>query len=225
MFRLLFLTGIEQMAFYKKFFNPGLVLITDRSVCCSPLENVVIMAVKGGVNTVQLREKDLPSCELFDLACKLRKITRDLGANFIVNERADITLAVDADGVHIGKSSIPIGCVRRIVGNDKLIGYSAHSLKEAKDAQERGADYISFSPIFMTTSQGCANQHPVGAKVLKEVKLMVQIPVVALGGINEKNINAVLENGADGVAVISSILKSGRPFDAALSLSEKMIKV
>lgn len=203
--------------------NLGLILITDRKLCKQPLLNIIKLAIKGGANTVQLREKDLPSSELFKLAYNFKKITTNLNASLIINDRPDIMLAAEADGVHIGKRSIPIKEVRKIIGDNKLIGYSAHNLYEAEYAQNEGADYISISPIFETRSKGNnVKQKPVGSEAIGKVKKNVNRPLIALGGINENNIDKVLENGADGVAVVSNILLASDPFLAARKLSNKL---
>ncbi len=203
--------------------DPGLVLITDRLVCSRPLPEVVKLAVEGGVNSVQLRESGLSSRELFELASELRSITCCSGVNFIINDRVDVAIAVGADGVHVGKGSMPLNIVRGVVGDEMWIGYSAHSFKEAVKAEKSGADYVSFSPLFISASKGdVLKQSPVGVSALREVKDLVGIPVIGLGGIDEGNIDEVLENGADGVAVISAILKSKDPFKSALTLRERL---
>lgn len=217
----------------------GLVLITDRKICKQPLIDTVRFAIKGGVDTVQLREKDLSSNELFKLASDLKEITTELNAGLIINDRPDIMLAVGADGTHIGKRSMPIKEVRKIIGDKKLIGFSAHNLQEAEHAQNEGADYISISPVFATSSKKGINVNqkqaqleqaqleqvqpePIGPEAIKKIKKTVHCPVIALGGINEDNIDKVLENGADGVAVVSSILLAPDPFLAARRLSKKL---
>ena len=128
--------------------NLSLILITDRNHCKQPLIDTIRSALKGGVKTVQLREKGLATHELYSLACELRKITSDFKANFIVNDRVDIALAVEADGVHLGWQSLPSGIVRKLLGFEKLIGVSTHNRQEALQAQDNGADYITFGPIF-----------------------------------------------------------------------------
>lgn len=202
-----------------------LVLITDRKICKLPLVDMVKLAINGGVDTVQLREKDLPYNEFFKLALELRGITNELEVRLIINDRAKIALAVNADGLHIGKNSIPINMARKIVGANKLIGYSAHNFEEAKHAQNGGANYISYSPIFLSQSKANSiEQKPVGAEALKDVRRILNIPVIALGGINEYNVAQVMENGADGIAVMSNILQSDDPFLAVGKLKDKLIK-
>lgn len=201
--------------------NLRLVLITDRKRCSPPLLETVKLTIKGGVKTVQLREKDMPTIGLFELALELRRITLELNANLIINDRLDVMLAVEADGVHLGKDSLPIKMVRKIIGNDKLIGFSAHSPHEARRAQDEGADYVSLSPIFYSTSKENYAK-PIGPGNILKTKEITNIPIIALGGINASNIEEVLKNGANGVAVMSSLLLASDPFTAAKKMNEKI---
>lgn len=194
--------------------NLFFTLITDRKLCKQPFFNVIESALKGGVKTVQLREKGLTTYELYSLAYELRKITLDFKANFIVNDRVDIALAVEADGVHLGWQSLPFNIVRKLLGFEKLIGVSTHNRKEALQAQSCKADYITFGPVFSTPSKAGLLE-PVGPEEIRKIKSEVKIPVLALGGINEGNIEIVLKEGADGIAVISSIMHADNPEDAA----------
>ena len=202
--------------------NLFFTLITDRNHCKQPLIDTISFALKGGVKTVQLREKGLATHELYSLACELRKITSDFKANFIVNDRIDIALAVEADGVHLGWQSLPFGIVRKLLGFEKLIGVSTHDRQEALQAQEYGADYITFGPVFDTPSKAGLLK-PTGVEEIQKLKREIHIPVVALGGINERNVEAVLEGGADGIAVISSIMQAENPEGAARCLSKKIL--
>ena len=171
---------------------------------------------------MQLREKGLPTHEFYALACELRKITLDFKANLIINDRVDIALAVEADGVHLGWQSLPFGVVRKLLGFEKLIGVSTHNRQEALQAQEYGADYITFGPIFDTPSKA-GILDPTGPEEILKIRSEIRIPVIALGGISEKNIEAVLHSGADGIAVISSIMQADNPEDAAGCLCNKIV--
>ncbi len=197
------------------------VLITDRKLCEVKLTDIILQAVEGGVDTVQLREKDLNTRDLYNLAKEAREITKKKDVKLIINDRVDIAIAVNADGVHLGWQSLGIEIVRRMIGQDKLIGFSAHSLKDAESAEKSGADYVSISPIFNTKHKGFSVK-PFGAGEVGKIKKLVTIPVIALGGINEKNVNEVLENGADGIAVISAILLSKNPRQSATNLYRKI---
>ena len=197
-------------------------LITDRNHCKQPLLHTVKLALEGGVKTVQLREKGLATHELYSIACELRKITSEFKANFIVNDRVDIALAVEADGVHLGWQSLPFPVVRRLVGSERLIGVSTHNRQEALQAQSWGADYITFGPIFDTPSKAGLLK-PTGVEEIQKLKNEINIPIVALGGINERNVESVLNGGADGIAVISSIMQVENPEGAAKCLFNKII--
>ncbi len=199
----------------------GFVLITDRKICEVKLTDIIIQAVEGGVGTVQLREKDLNTKDLYNLAKDVREITKKKDVNLIINDRVDIAIAVDADGVHLGWRSLGIDIVRRMVGQDKLIGFSAHSLKDAERAEESGADYVSISPIFNTRYKDFFIK-PLGVDGIGKIKKRINIPVIALGGINESNVEEVLKNEADGIAVISAILLSKNPGQSATNLRYKI---
>src|SRR3972149_6755650 len=195
-------------------------LITDRNLCKQPLSHTIKLALKGGVKTIQLREKGLTTFELYSLACELSKTSSDSKENFIVNDRVDIALAVGADGVHLGWQSLPFGVVRKLLGFEKLIGMSTHNRQEALQAQEYGADYITFGPIFDTPSKaGLLN--PTGVEEIQKLKNKIDLPIVGVGGLNGKNIESVLNGGADGIAVISSIMQADNPEEAARCLCNK----
>jgi thiamine-phosphate pyrophosphorylase len=182
-----------------------LYLITDRKQVKMPLAAAVRLALEGGVRAVQLREKDLPVRELLQLAQELRAITKEFGARLFINDRVDVANAVIADGVHLGHQSMPVKAVRKVVGNDMLIGVSTHSMEEAKDAQAGGADFITIGPIFDTPSKTKLG-NPVGINILKELKCELTIPFYALGGVKGGNIAQVINAGATGVAMISAIM-------------------
>lgn len=186
-----------------------LYLITDRKQLkeTSRLLAAVTQALKGGVRAVQLREKDLDTRELLKLAYKMRALTDKYKAKLFINDRFDIALAVGADGVHLTQSSIPVYAVRDTVKKKLLIGVSTHSLKEAREAEKGGADFVTFGPVYHTPSKRKYGA-PVGLDALKTVCTKIKIPVFALGGIKSNRINNVLENGASGVAMISEIFKA-----------------
>jgi thiamine-phosphate pyrophosphorylase len=184
-----------------------LYLITDRKIFSNQDDflKAVGDALKAGVRAVQLREKDLMTRDLLDMAIGFRELTRRYGARLFINDRLDIALIAEADGVHLGNSSIPVDVVRRIVGDRLLIGQSTHSVKEALEAAEGGADFITFSPIFYTPSKAKYGE-PVGLQALRATKDRIPLPIFGLGGIKINNIKEVLEFGASGVALISGIL-------------------
>lgn len=189
----------------------NLYLITDRQQTGSVrLVDVVEDALKGGVRGVQLREKDLSSRELYELAYDIRKLTAKYDARLIINDRVDIALAVEADGVHLGLNSLPIHRVRKLLGSSRLIGVSCHNQVNAIMAQENGADFITFGPVYYTASKANYGK-PVGVEKLETVSQLLQIPVFALGGIKKTNIPEVMAAGATGIALVSAIIASEDP--------------
>ncbi len=184
-----------------------LYLITDRKVATKPLPEAVRLALEGGVKAVQLREKDLPVRELLCLAQELRSITREFGAKLFINDRVDVAVSVDADGVHLGTQSMPLEGARKVVGKGMLIGVSTHNLEEAKAAEAGGADFITFGPIFETPSK-TQYGYPVGLEAIKSLITEVYIPIFAIGGIHSGNIKQIIMSGAAGVAMISAIFSS-----------------
>ncbi|MHB8059007.1 MAG: thiamine phosphate synthase [Desulfuromonadaceae bacterium] len=199
-----------------------LYLITDRHQAGGrPLAEVVRAALEGGVRAVQLRGKDLAVTELYRLAVELRRLTSDFGAALVINDRPDIALAADADGVHIGVSSLPVAAVRRIMGGNRVIGYSAHAIEEALRAEADGADFVTFGPVFHTPSK-VAYGAPCGVKKLAEAASVLKIPVIALGGISPANITETLSADIHGIAVISAVLAAASPRAAAASLLAKI---
>lgn len=182
-------------------------LITDRKVSTKPLPEAVRLALEGGVRAIQLREKDLPIRELLSLAHELRSITREFGAKLFINDRVDVAVSVDADGVHLGTRSMPPEGARKVVGKGMFIGVSTHNLEEAKAAEAGGADFITFGPVFETPSKAEYGP-PVGLEVIKSLVYEVKMPVFAIGGIHGGNIKQVILSGVAGVAVISAIFSS-----------------
>lgn len=199
-----------------------LYLITDRHQSGGrPLVDVVRAALEGGVRAVQLREKDLSGSELYRLALEMRQLTAEFGARLIINDRPDIALAVDADGVHIGVSSLPVAVTRTLLGSEKIIGYSAHAVEEAQAAQAAGADFVSYGPVFHTPSKA-AYGAPCGTAALAAAVAALTIPVVALGGINLTNLDETLAVAPGGIAVIGALMAAADPCLAAASLQKKI---
>lgn len=180
-------------------------LITDRKLCnAHSLEDVVKQALTAGVRAVQLREKDLPDRELYELANQLRTLSSRLDAKLFINDRADIVLAVEADGVHCPEQGLPIKTARMLLRNS-LIGVSTHSLESALAAELEGADFITFGPIYTTRSKAQYG-HPQGIDRLEELVSRVKLPVFAIGGITPERANECLKHGAFGVAAISAVI-------------------
>lgn len=187
--------------------NFNLYLVTGRNLIHHSLIPAVKKALKGGVRAVQLREKDLGTGELLKLAKKMRDLTLKYEAKLFINDRFDIALAVDADGVHLTQNSIPPDAVRKVVGDRLLIGVSTHSLKEAKEAEKAGADFITVGPVYRTPSK-LKYGGPLGVDTLKNICGKVSVPVFAIGGIKSRRIKEVKVAGAYGVAMISEVLRA-----------------
>jgi len=185
--------------------RPALYLITDRNLCPDGLVAAVKDAVRAGVRFVQLREKDLGGRALLRLAVELRAVTGEYGAGLIINDRVDVVLASGADGVHLGRSSMSPGDARALLGIARLIGVSAHSVAEASDARDDGADFITFGPVYHTRSKAGYGP-PVGLALLSEAARSVDIPVYGLGGIDAARVREVMGAGVAGVAAISAVL-------------------
>lgn len=160
-------------------------------------------ALQAGVSVIQYRNKTGGTKELYEEARAIKKICAK--AVFLVNDRLDIALAVDADGVHIGEEDIPYQVARRLLGKKKIIGLTAHTLEQARRAQELGADYLGVSPIFATKTKNDAGS-PTGVALIRKIKREIKIPLIAIGGINLKNAREVIAAGADGLCAISAVV-------------------
>jgi thiamine-phosphate pyrophosphorylase len=167
-------------------------------------ESVLRELLEGGVTLLQLRVKTMAPREFFELARRVRSETRAHGCQLIVNDRVDIALACDADGVHLGQEDLPFTSGRKLMG-DKIVGISTHDIGQAKQAEQSGADYIGFGPMFGTTTKA-TGYNARGVEMLRQIRAAVKLPIVAIGGINEQNIREVWQAGADSAAIISDIL-------------------
>jgi thiamine-phosphate pyrophosphorylase len=183
-----------------------LYLITDRRACGErPLVDVIDDACRAGVRAVQLREKDIEARPLFDLALRLKQITNRHQAKLLVNDRVDVAHAAGADGVHCPETGFPPDAALGILERDKLVGVSTHSLERIQQAEEKGADFVTFGPVFPTPSK-LGYGPPQGLDTLKHVCANTALPVFAVGGITPEIAAACIENGAAGVALISAII-------------------
>ena len=178
-------------------------------------------ALAGGIRLVQLRERDLPIRELLNLARQMRTLTSQYRAKLLINDRIDICLAVEADGIHLRSNRLPAPVVRKILGSHKLIGVSTHSLEEAWQAEAEGADFIVLGPIYETRSK-LAFGAPLGLETLRAAGKFIKIPLLALGGIQRQQVRKVMGAGADGIALISAILMSENPRQATLDLISEL---
>ena len=195
-----------------------LYLVTNRGLSLGrSLEEVVSEAVAGGVTMVQLREKDTSTGEFIRLACKLTDLLRPLGIPLIINDRVDVALATDADGVHIGQSDMPYEIARKLLGPDKIIGLSVENMKDLLRANELDVDYIGISPVYGTPTK-TDTAEPFGLEGLRKAVELSVHPTIAIGGMNARTISDVIAAGADGVAVVSAICSADSPRLAANEL-------
>lgn len=182
-----------------------LYLCTDRGLMSmETLEEAVEQAIQGGCTVVQLREKDCTSLEFYENAKKIKEITDRYGVPLIINDRVDIALAVDADGVHVGQRDLPASVVRSIIGPEKIIGVSAGTLAEALQAEADGADYLGVGAMYATSTKEDADVTTI--EELKAIRRAVQIPIVVIGGINKNTLENFKGYGIDGLAVVSAVI-------------------
>ncbi|MDD5270913.1 MAG: thiamine phosphate synthase [Candidatus Omnitrophica bacterium] len=196
------------------------VIIDSKSANGRGLAEVASEAVEGGADIIQLREKDMPAREIVTLGRAIRKAMAGTGALFIINDRPDIAAATGADGVHLGQDDLPPEEARAIIGRDKVIGVSTHSLEQALAAEKAGADYIGVGPVFATPTK--PDYIPVGTGLVREVSKAVRIPFVAIGGIDAGNIGQVLDAGASRIAVVRAVCGASDVRNAAKSIKERL---
>ena len=195
--------------------NFSLYLVTDRQQTAGrPLLDVLEACLAAGVRAIQLREKDLTTRKLFSLGTEVRRLTREYDAALLINDRIDVALALDADGVHLAGHSLPPQTARKILGPGPLIGVSTHSVDEALEAEAKGADFIVFGPVFDTASKRPYGP-PQGLESLKAIREAVLLPLFAIGGVTPDRVPALKAAGADGVAAISGLLAVADPAEAA----------
>jgi thiamine-phosphate pyrophosphorylase len=186
-------------------------LVTDRRQTRQrDLLWVLEQALDGGVRAIQLREKDLQGKELFDLAERVRELCGRYHAALLINDRIDVACAVDAEGVQLGKTSLPIETARELLGPIRTIGASTHSLEETRDAERQGADFIVFGPVYFAASKA-AYGAPQGLAALKKIVENISLPVYAIGGIKPENVEEVMGTGTRGIALISAVMAANDP--------------
>ena len=201
-----------------------LYLCTDRSFMkTKTLEETVEQAVQGGCSIVQLREKDCSTKEFLEQELRIKKTTQQYNVPLIINDRIDICMAADADGVHLGQEDMPVAQARKLLGEGKIIGASAHNVEEALKAWQDGADYLGVGAIFGTNTK--KNTVDTSIETLKEICVKVPIPVVAIGGVGLSNIEKLAGSQIRGVAVVSAIMAEEDPKKAAEKLVIKVREV
>lgn len=180
----------------------GICFITDKTFCKLSIYEMTEIVLKAGVRFIQYRDKERTRRDIFEEALKLRGLTKRFHATFIINDHADIALAVDADGVHLGQEDLPLKEARKIMGT-RIVGISTHDLNQAREAEEGGADYIGFGPIFDTLTKDAGA--PRGIAALRMMRREIRIPVIVIGGVNMDNIEACFDAGADAAAMATAI--------------------
>ena len=202
-----------------------LYVVTDRELSKGRSDaEVARMAYEGGADVVQLRMKNADGREMLEQANQIRRYADEMCKLFIVDDRVDIAMASGADGVHLGQSDMPLETARKLMGDDAIIGISVDNVEEAVAAQEGGADYVGVGAVFQTSTKPDAQQG-VGLGAVFEVRQAVDIPVVAIGGINRGNIQDVIRAGADAAAVVSAVVAQDDVSAAAHELRDLILKV
>ncbi|NBB94307.1 MAG: thiamine phosphate synthase [Planctomycetes bacterium] len=208
----------------EKFRNVHLYAMLSASLCSQgSLRDVARSAIAGGADAIQLREKDTPDSLHLAMAAELRELTDETGTLLIINDRPDIATIVGADGVHLGQNDLPVRESRRLLRPDAIIGRSCHSIKEARDAINEGADYVALGPMFATTTK---SRPPVGPGLLDEFSQAfteIALPVVAIGGINAENVGDLIARGARIVACCGSVNCAEDPQAAARAIKDQLV--
>ena len=187
----------------------SLYLVTDKSDDVEKFLKTIEEAIKGGTTVVQIREKTAETLDFYNLALKVKEITKKYNVPLIINDRVEVALAIDADGVHVGQSDMPCDVTRKLIGEDKILGVSAATIEEAKKAQMDGADYIGTGAVFPTQTKDDAPK--ITKNDLKEIVESIDIPVVAIGGITLENAHELTDTGIAGLSVVSAIMSSDNP--------------
>ena len=203
----------------QKKFDFSLYLVTDRTLSHPrDIVDIVRLAIEGGVTAVQVREKNIPSREFIEICLKIKSLLFEKKIPLIVNDRVDVALAVDADGVHLGQNDMPSNVARAILGKKKIIGLSVENLEQAIYADKNyDVDYLGVSPIFSTLTKTDL-EGSWGIEGLKELRKQTNKKLIGIGGITKENAQSVIEAGADGIAVVSAICAAENPKQAALEL-------
>ena len=194
----------------------SLYLVTDKSENEEKFLKTIENAILGGVTLVQIREKTADTLDFYNLSLKVKEITTKYNIPLIINDRVDIALAIDADGVHVGQNDMPCEVTRKLIGKNKILGVSATTVEEAKKAEKDGADYIGTGAIFPTSTKDDAKS--VTKKELIEIVESVNIPVVAIGGITKENASELKDTGIKGLSVVSAIMSADNPKKASEEL-------
>ncbi|HHY47463.1 MAG TPA: thiamine phosphate synthase [Firmicutes bacterium] len=198
-----------------------LYVVTDRELAKGRLEEeVVTQAIAGGATAIQFRAKNWDARRMVEVGLRLREITRDTGVLYIVNDRVDVAMAVEADGVHLGQEDFPVPLARKLLGPDKIIGLTVYNASQATAAELLGVDYLGTAAVFPTGTKSYADVAPLGLPGLVSIVRATRLPVVAIGGISKANAADVLSTGVAGVAVVSAVVAADNIEGAARELRE-----
>lgn len=197
-------------------------LVTQESISGGrSTREIVEAAIEGGIDAIQLREKDTTARSRYELGRDLRELTSEADVPLVVNDRVDIAQAIEADGVHVGQEDLPVEVARSILGPDAIVGCSASTVEEAEAAVAEGADYLGVGSVYGTTSKDVREDRDgIGLDRIGKIADAVDVPIVGIGGITPENAGPVAEAGADGVAVISAITEADDPAGATAALGE-----
>lgn len=207
-----------------KNFNTTLYFITDStSVPAGKFLTVVEEACKGGATIIQLREKEKSTREYMEIAEKVHEVTKKYGIPLIIDDRVDVALAVDAEGVHLGQSDMPIASARKLMGDKKIIGATAKTVPQALEAYKQGADYLGVGAIYPTTTK--VKTVLTSVDTLSDIVKSVPIKVNAIGGLNKDNIYVLKDSGIDGICAVSAIMKSEEPCTAVRELKAAFLEL
>lgn len=196
------------------------VLLDSQAARGRDLGTVLVQAAEAGARLFQYRDKHASMREAYAMACSLRDLAHAHRALLLINDRCDLALAADADGVHLGQHDLPVETARRLLGPDRLIGLSTHGASEVTEGDSSGADYLGFGPIFPTGTKA-AHEPVVGVQGLKAIRPLTRLPVFAIGGVTCDHVAALRRAGADGVAVASTIVTAADVHAAVLCLVER----
>ena len=195
------------------------VIVDPEATNGRPVAEVTKAALRGGVRVIQLRDKHGDKAQMLDAAREIKSLCDEHEALFITNDHADLALASEAHGLHVGQTDLPVQDARSVLEQTQIIGKSNNGVEEAVSSEAEGADYVAVGAVFATSTMDKSNRTPVGPETIERVKSMVEVPVVAIGGINASNIEAVVKAGADSVCVVSAVTLAADPAAAARELS------
>ena len=205
----------------KNFLNrTRLYVLISSNIATKSVTETVRLVIDGGADAIQLREKTISDNEFTSLASEVRNITTKSGALLIINDRVHVAREINADGVHLGQHDMSALEARNIIGNEKIIGISTHSIIQARQAQKDGADYIAIGPIYPTSTKG--HEPSVGIEIIHEISEAVSIPIIAIGAITLENLDEVLKAGASRIAVCSAIIGSKDIYSSTRQFKEKL---